>query len=287
MTVLQNHIRSLGNVAATHELYALGFGRTRLRRALARGEIIRVRKGWYACADLHPELRQAACVGGRLASTSAARLHGLWVPDDRGRLHVQVEPRACQLRARSNFRRRLMTGTDRDVHVLWEPFDDVPSRVLVGARKCLEQVIRGESAEFGFIVAESARFTGLISRFEWEEVRLALPARARESVVAVGSSSESGSESAFKFRMLKHGLPMLQQVQIGEDRVDFLIGESLVIEIDSRAHHDPVADCARDARLSIRNFRVLRFYYEHVFGCWDLVEAAVLAAVMRGDHLLA
>src|SRR5690606_13371026 len=118
------------------------------------------------------------------------------------------------------------------------------------------------------------------------ELRLSLPSRTQAVTSPVGESSESGSESAFKFRMLKHGLPMEQQVWIGEDRVDFLIGKRLVVEIDSRAHHDPVADCARDARLSIRHHRVLRFYYEHVFGAWDLVEAAVLAAVERGDHLV-
>ena len=285
MTTLQNHIRFLGHVAATHELYSFGFGRARLRLALARDEIVRVRKGWYACPDLHPELRQASCVGGRLASVSAARRHGLWIPDDPDRLHVQVPPEACQLRTRSNYRRRLMAEADQRVNILWEPFEDETSRVLVGPAQCLKQVIRSESAEFGFIVAESARFVGLVSRFDWEELRLALPARVQASIVPVGESSESGSESAFKFRMLKHGLPMQQQVWIGQDRVDFVIGEALVVEIDSRAHHDPVADCARDARLSIRNYRVLRFYYEHVFSEWSLVEAAVLAAVARGDHL--
>lgn len=287
MSTLQNQIRALGEVAATHELYALGFGRERLRRALAAGEIIRVRKGWYATAALHPELRQAACVGGRLASVSAARRHGLWVPSGSTKLHVQVQPQACQLRTRSDFRRRLATNTHRGVEVLWEPFEPGPSRVLVPATSCLRQVIKGESAEFGFILAESARFAGLLSRFEWEELRLTLPSRVMASTANVGQSSESGSESAFRFRMLKHGFAMRQQVWIGEDRVDFVIGESLVVEIDSRAHHDPVADCARDARLSIRGYRVLRFYYDHVFGQWDLVEAAVLAAVSRGDHLAA
>src|SRR5690554_948301 len=131
MSSVQNHIRSLGEVAATHELYALGFGRDRLRRAFAAGEIVRVRKGWYASADLHPELQHAACVGGRLASASAARRHGLWVPGGSPTLHVQVEPRACQLRTPSDFSRRLSTSTDQSVEILWEPFDVGHSRVLV------------------------------------------------------------------------------------------------------------------------------------------------------------
>jgi very-short-patch-repair endonuclease len=285
MSLLQKHIHSLGDLAATHELYALGFGRARLRRAFAAGEIVRVRKGWYANTDLHPELRQAACVGGRLAAVSAARHHGLWIPDVPSRLQVQVQPQACQLRTRSDFRRRLTADAHERVDVLWEPFDAGSSRVLVAPSQCLRQLLRRESAEFGFIVAESARYAGLVSRFEWEELRLSLPYRTQAETSQVDENSESGSESAFKFRMLKHYLPMRQQMWIGQDRVDFLIGERLVVEIDSRAHHDPVADCARDARLSIRHHRVLRFYYEHVFGAWDLVEDAVLAAVERGDHL--
>lgn len=285
MSIVQNHIHSLGDLAATHELYALGFGRAQLRRAFAAGEVVRVRKGWYSSTGLHPDLRRAACVGGRLAAVSAARHLGLWIPDAPSRLQVQVQPQACQLRTQSDFRRRLMADSDTGVEVIWEPFDAGTSRVLVTPSQCLRQLLRRESAEFGFIVAESARFSGLLSRVEWEELRLSLPSRAQKETFRVDESSESGSESAFKFRMLKHGLPMQQQVWIGRDRVDFLIGERLVVEIDSRAHHDPAADCARDARLSIRHHRVLRFYYEHVFGAWALVEAAVLAAVQRGDHL--
>lgn len=285
MSAIQTNIRNLGDLAATHELYARGFGRTRLRLGLSRGEIVRVRKGWYACSDLAEELKQAARVGGRLASVSAARAHGLWVPGRVGSLHVEVSPQACQLRSRTDFRLRLAADIDAAVRLHWEEHEPSGSRVLVSPCRSLAQVIRSEAAETGFVVAESARFTGQVSAHEWRKLLGGLPRRSISSLGSVSDQSESGTESAFKFRMLRHRLPLRQQVQIGPDRVDFLIGDCLVIEVDSRAHHDRVVDCARDARLSIRNCRVLRFYYEHVFHDWNLVEAAVLAAVIRGDHI--
>lgn len=75
----------------------------------------------------------------------------------------------------------------------------------------------------------------------------------------------------------------------GVGRVDFVIGAFLVVEVDGAEYHtDPErfeADRHRDAMLSIRGYRVLRFSYRQVIHAWHEVEAAVLAAVVRGDHL--
>lgn len=71
-------------------------------------------------------------------------------------------------------------------------------------------------------------------------------------------------------------------------RVDLMIGERLIVEVDGREHHsDPVAferDRVRDARLSALGYRVLRFSYNQVMFDWPLVEASILAATARGDH---
>lgn len=285
MNALQHTIRSLGQLAATHELYARGHGKKRLRRAVHAGEIIRVRKGWYACPELSFELQQAARVGGRLASVSAAREYGIWVPGQPGSLHVEVAPGACQLRSRNNYRRRLSSVVNQAVDVHWQVPDGSASRVIVGATECIRQILRDQPPEFGFVVAESALNLGIISIEQWHGIRGSLPPRLSSGLRAVCSLSESGTESMFSFRMCRLGICFRQQVQIGPDRVDFVLGERLVVEIDSLAHHDPIADRRRDARLSIRGYRVLRFYYEHVVNEWWLVEASVLAAISRGDHL--
>lgn len=126
-------------------------------------------------------------------------------------------------------------------------------------------------------------------------LRLGLVSVQHPTAQALGSLGvvgvcESGTETAFWLRMRRHRLPVTRQVRVpGVGRVDFLIGERLVIEVDGRTFHDREStfeeDRQRDAQLSTLGYRVLRFSYRQVFEQWQLVEAAVLAAVGRGDHL--
>ena len=104
MDSLAHTIREFDGLAATHELYAAGFGRQTLRSAVARGEIQRTRQGWYSTPDVHPQLLQAARVGGKLGCISGAALHGLWLPPDEN-LHVIVDHNDCRLRTAKNMRR--------------------------------------------------------------------------------------------------------------------------------------------------------------------------------------
>ena len=101
---------------------------------------------------------------------------------------------------------------------------------------------------------------------------------------------ESGTETYFWLRTRRAIPGIRRQVRIpGVGRVDFLVGHRLVVEIDGAEYHtDPVAferDRRRDALLSRLGYRVLRFSYHQVMNEWPLVEAAVLAAIARRDHL--
>lgn len=101
--------------------------------------------------------------------------------------------------------------------------------------------------------------------------------------------SESGTEFLFRYRISKSGIHPSPQVTIADvGRVDFVIGERLVVEVDGAAYHtDPArfeADRRRDAVLSAKGFRTLRFSYHQVMSRWPTVEAAVLGAIIRGDH---
>ncbi|CAN5167154.1 hypothetical protein BH11ACT2_BH11ACT2_04750 [soil metagenome] len=151
--------------------------------------------------------------------------------------------------------------------------------------EALAQICVCQSIEFAYVVCESALFMRQVTRGAFD----AMVARQSERVVRelrlCTAVSESGTESMFAFRARKLGLSFHQQVWIGPDRVDFVIGQRLVIEIDSIEHHDPTADCIRDCRLSIRGYRVLRFMYSQIVDDWLSVQASVLAAISRGDHL--
>ena len=70
--------------------------------------------------------------------------------------------------------------------------------------------------------------------------------------------------------------------------VDVLIGDRLVLELDSREHHlgkQYHEDRRRDLELTAQGFLVLRITYERVMFDWDSIERVILAVVRRGDHL--
>jgi len=278
---LQLAIHLRGGLAATHELLRSGHSQSRLRRGVASGQILRVRKGWYCLPELAPTLQLAARVGGRLTCLSAAELNGLWVPEHPPQLHVAVAPNACQLRSATNYRKRLAS---RDRVVLhWADAPD--DRLQVTPEEAIAQLCRCQPADVAFVVCESALDRSFLTLWQWHRVLEALPVNVSRALSGVSALSASGTESMFKFGMLAAGIAFRQQVQLGIDRVDFVLGQCLVVEIDSRAHHDAGRDRERDARLSILGFRVLRFDYHQVTWDWPTVLASVRAALLRGDHL--
>lgn len=287
MSFLIDDMRSLGTVVATFELLARGHTQMALRTAASTGIITRVRKGWYSLPMLSSEEQAAARVGGRLACVSAAEALGLWVPRHRPVLHVAVGAHACQLRDRRDFRKRLAEQTAGDVEVHWTDSERSQSRTIVDVADALEQICCCEDLEFAFVVCESALNQGRIGARDLARLLARLPNPVVNALRACSRKSESGTESMFAYRMRAANIAFAQQVWIGPDRVDFVIGERLVIEIDSLEFHDPTVDCLRDCRLSIRGYRVLRFMYSQIVDAWPSVLASLLAALSRGDHLAA
>ena len=167
-------------------------------------------------------------------------------------------------------------------------------RLSLGLEDALRQVVRCQPIEYVVAVVDSAlsgqgRGAALLSRKRWVVIAEEFP-ELTQHLLEVDPESGSGTESVFRIRLLvRCGLRPRTQVSVpGVGRVDFVLGHRLVIEVDSeRFHADPVqyrADRRRDALLSARGFRVLRFTYEQVLFDWPQVEASVLAAVARGDH---
>jgi len=284
-----NHsIRRRGGLAATHELHADGFDRHAIALALRAGMIARVRQGWYAEAGSNSELLRAARVGGRATCSTALDLMGFWVAGD-DHLHVRVKPDATQLRHSRDKRRRLDVDTS-SVRVHWtergstsrSPLMVTPIDALRDYAQCASADLVGATAES--IAHQRPRLLRQIQLFAAER-----RGRLRRTLEHVDGLSESGTEFLVRWRLSRRpGLQLVPQVvfpAIG--RVDFLIGERLVVEVDSRKYHtDPAkyeADRRRDAALSIRGFRVLRFSYHQVMHQWPTVEGSIVAAVARGD----
>ncbi len=282
VTPTQAAIAAHGDLIATHELHRLGIGRAGIARMVASGEIVRIRQGWYGNPWLPVPQAQAARVGGQLACGSAAAALGLWSPP-LTTLHVCVDSDDVALRHPTRYTQRLGTAA---VTVHWTGRDHEGTRTLVSLETCIRQAALCQPAEFTFAVVESGLQRGVLDRATWDRLLADLPRTVRRRLRGAAGRSESGSESVFRYRLAKCGVRARQQVHIpGVGRVDFLIGDRLVVEIDSLAHHsDPAGDRRRDARLSARGYRVLRFMYTQVMDAWPEVEAAVVAAMARGDH---
>jgi very-short-patch-repair endonuclease len=282
-------ITARGGFAPTHELYRAGHTQYGLRAAVRAGLIIRVRQGWYCLPSMPAPATEAMRVGGYATCLTAARAHGLAVRDT-PRLHVAVHVGASRLRTRHDKSRRLSAYPDADVLTHWTDSHPDPYRTIADVRTALVAMATCLSPEWVVAAVDSAIRAGLLTPADWSADIRHLPARLRALLVRVDATSESIIESLMRFRLSALGIDARTQVRIrGVGRVDLLIGDRLVIELDGwRFHHerdDFEEDRRRDAALAVAGYRVLRFTYRQLTGSWSRVRAAVEACIRRGDHL--
>lgn len=118
--------------------------------------------------------------------------------------------------------------------------------------------------EQALAVWESAARKERLSQAALREVRWKTVA-ARECAESVTGLSDSGLETIFAFRLRHLRVGIRLQVVIAGRRVDALIGDRLVTQIDGYAFHSSAADRRRDvehdAELVLRGYTVVRFTY--------------------------
>jgi len=99
----------------------------------------------------------------------------------------------------------------------------------------------------------------------------------------------AGGESILRWHLRAAGIRFRTQVVIdGLYRADFLVGRSLLIEVDGREHHATVEGFERDRvldrELQSRGYIVLRFTYRELLSDPASVVAAILAVIRTGRH---
>lgn len=283
MLELHSLIDRHGGVIATHELRAVGVGRWQISRLVESGVIRRVRTGWYSTPLIARAAAQAVGVGGVLTCADALGSAGVWVARD-GALHVRVPINAARLRVPSDRHRRLSDHPTEGVRVHWTTHAPTANRLVAGPIEALTDLRSCAPRELYLAAVDS--MLHLAPHLFDELARAGHPV----GIDGIDGVCESGTETLFWLRMSRHGLRIRRQVPVsGVRRADFLLGERLIVEVDGREFHDTEstfeADRRNDAELSRRGYRVLRFSYRQVMEDWPAVEAAVLAAVFRGDHL--
>ncbi|MBX9472588.1 type IV toxin-antitoxin system AbiEi family antitoxin domain-containing protein [Microcella sp.] len=280
MRLLTELAAERGGLIPTYRLRQRGVSPRRIAALCHAGRLFRVRQGWYVLPGLPRSALEAVRVGGQLTCHHALEAHGVWVVRD-ARLHVAVDRDATQLRTAQDPTRR-RDSADTQVRVHWRRASTATTAIVSPLEEALDDYTRCAPREHVAAAVDSALHLGMMSPGH----RLAREF-AGDGVIGV---CESGIETLFWLRMRRHRLPISRQVRFsGLGRVDFRIGERLIIEVDGEEFHDTEStfesDRHRDAQLSTLGYRVLRFSYHLVMNEWPLVEAAVIAAVTRGDHL--
>jgi very-short-patch-repair endonuclease len=285
---IEAYITASGGLRATHHLLAAGWTSHQLTAHVRRGTIVRVRHGWYSTPVVDEATLSGVRVGGQLGCVSAAKLHGLAVRYD-GVPHVAVPRNGARIRsvADPRIRRSSLHLPDSVVH--WVDEATIHGSMLISVPAALREMAMCRPLESVIAAADSALHAGLMTRATWTRVTGDLPSRLTSLLQVVDPKSESITESVVRFRLYLLGIGCRSQVRVaGVGRVDLLVGERLVLELDGRAFHADEqrfeADRRRDARLSTRGYRVLRFSYRQVFEHWSEVRSAIAAAIARGDH---
>lgn len=274
-----------GNIVPAYELLARGMSRAALRRAVSAGDLWRVRQGWYSLPGLHHDLLAAGRIGGTVSCDRALGLHRVWMRE-RSSLHVRVCHHARALRTPNDSRVTLDLSEPRSTRqatIHWTAQTPQSRALLTPLPEALSDLRQCAPAELYLVALECALHARPRSRSALR--RSGHPV----DVAGVDGVCESGTEALMWLR-LRSQIPLRRQVHIpGIGRVDFMVGDRLIIEVDSRAHHERTPDYERDRRrdaaASIQGYRVMRFSYRQVFDEWPSVEGAILAAYLRGDHL--
>ena len=99
--------------------------------------------------------------------------------------------------------------------------------------------------------------------------------------------ADSGTETIFFTRLAWLEVAITPQVWLFGHRVDFLLGDRLVVQIDG-GHHvgsQRTSDIAHDALLKLHGYHVIRIGYEQLMNGWPEVQRVILAAIGQRLHL--
>jgi very-short-patch-repair endonuclease len=283
----------LGGVARTSDLLAAGVDAESIARARRDGGIERIRSGVYAGPTAAADVVNAARHGGMLGCASRLRRAGVWLLDDDDRVHVVM---AKHGRAHAHEDCACVLHWTGSTSALGE------STVV----EALAQLLGCRGVEAFFAALESAMRKRVIDKAGVARLRAKVPAMHRRFVDFARWDADSGLESLLRLRLRRHRIELRSQVTIdGVGRVDFVLGDRLILEADGKANHvdgfdgpptedapgaasGPASkrhkDLVRDAAAAERGYVALRFDYAQIIHDWPRVEAAVLACVAHGRH---
>ena len=270
---LRTALRRANGVTRTGLLLRTGITRTELRSAFANGAVIRPRRGWVALPSADPELLAAARRGAVVSCISQARRLGLWV------LAASDAPHYAAPRPDSH----IVAGPGT-VHWRAPPLPRPPEMLEDHPENVLALVAECQPHEAALAIIDSALNQRIASLPALERLRIP---RLDDLLSEASPFADSGLETLFRTRLGWLRIAIRAQVHLLGHRVDFLLGERLVVQIDGKQHSGVQrdADILHDARLRAEGYTVIRVTYALVVHRWEDVQSLVLSAVARGLHL--
>ncbi|MBU1249931.1 MAG: type IV toxin-antitoxin system AbiEi family antitoxin domain-containing protein [Actinobacteria bacterium] len=267
------------------QLLAHGLTPRQLAAAVARGTLVRPRRGLYVPAHTARGVVAALHVGGPAACVTAVETYGIWTPDRR-LVHVWLKPNAARLRALRLSGRTAVGEAHHELRRHWRPLleSDQCESWRVGVLDALIQVVRCQPRAIAIAVLDSALHQGVIERQNLEQLAVQVTSRQRRVFDRIDARAESGTESLVRLALVDAGLRVVPQVLFpGVGRVDLLVEGRIVVEVDSAAWHSTVdavtRDYGRDLQLVRRRRWVVRVSYEQAMHSRRQVVEAVRAAL--------
>jgi very-short-patch-repair endonuclease len=266
---IETFLDARAGAARASALFAAGFTRTSVGKAVAAGRIVRIRRGVYSRPREADLFGLALHHNALLTCLSAAPIYRLWTLNEAGPLHLSPGHKATPPG---------MLAHGRCLHAThpWLPVAGLAD-VLIHALRCLPEL---ES----LVMVQCAAQRGDITV---QFLRRKLPgnrnARARAVLDSVIPRADSVLEVLANFHFCQAGLKVRRHVQLpGVGEVDFLIEDCLVVETDGGTHLEPRQvrkDRKRNNATVVGGHLGLRFGYDDVVNHPARMVAEVLAVL--------
>lgn len=270
---------SPGQVFTRAELLEAGLTSRDITRSVRSGELVRARRDRYLVL-VDDGIDRAVRVGGRLACVSLLSALSVFVLDGTA-LHIHMGRTMSRMRHPDDRSRGLDERARTQLRLHWWPLrGSVADLGRVALLDAVAQSVRCQSARAAVATVDSILYLGLMTRTELIDLFADMPRRYAVILRLADGSAESGPETFMRLQLRQLGARYRTQVDIsGVGRVDFLVEGWLIIECDSKAHHEGWSkqreDRRRDLNAARLGYATLRPLAEDLFHHPNEVRTAV------------
>lgn len=264
-------LHAAGGVMRTRTAVDRGWSRSTLEKHLDARRLVRPRGGWIALPDTDPQVLYAVEHGAVLSCMSVVARRRLWVPKALTRPHIAARSPKARVGAGDHVCHWGIPVLQREPHRVVDRLENA----LVFAVSCLP-------AEEALAVWESALRSGMVTRAAL--ARLPLRRRERALLEECSEFSDSGLESYVARRLRALRLRVVAQAWLLGHRVDFLIDDWLILEIDGGHHvgEQRDKDNAQDALRLVNGYVTIRVGSRQVERDWPSVQRLIMTTISQG-----